>query len=126
MSKHQCFWLNTQGSLVRIKQSMVNCEMSRTDQVTHDSADQYLGMDAIERVVDQEQARRMVGAHTFAWFVPRKPRVSVRVHDAASGERVIGVRYRVMTRPHMQPVPARRVSFGGSLIIDQSNPQVFD
>lgn len=79
-------------------------------------------MDSIERVVDQEQARRMVGAHTFAWFVPRKPRVSVRVHDAASGERVIGVRYRVMAQAHMQPAPARRVSFGGSQIIEE--PQV--
>lgn len=79
-------------------------------------------MDAIERVVDQEQAQRMVGAHTFAWFVPRKPRVSVRVHDAASGERVIGVRYRVMAQAHMQPAPARRVSFGGSRIVEE--PQV--
>ena len=81
-------------------------------------------MDAIERVVDQEQTRRMVGAYTFTWFVPRKPRVSVRVHDAASGERVIGVRYRVMSQPHMRPAPARRVSFGGSQVIDDQDPQV--
>lgn len=81
-------------------------------------------MDAIERVMDQEQTRRMVGAYTFTWFVPRKPRVSVRVHDAASGERVIGVRYRVMSQPHMRPAPARRVSFGGSQVIDDRDPQV--
>lgn len=87
-------------------------------------AEDYLSMDAIERVIDQEQTRRMVGAHTFTWFVPRKPRVSVRVHDAASGERVIGVRYRVMSHAHMQPAPARRVSFGGTQVIHDAVPQV--
>ena len=40
------------------------------------------------------------------------------MHDAASGERVIGIRYRVMTRPHGAVAPQPRVSFGGTLLLD--------
>lgn len=79
---------------------------------------QYLGMDAMERVSDQETMVRLINEHEMSWSVPRKPSVSVRVHDAASGERVIGIRYRVMTRPHGSVAPQPRVSFGGTLIMD--------
>jgi hypothetical protein len=61
---------------------------------------------------------RLVSEHEMHWYVPKKPSVSVRVHDAASGERVIGIRYHVMTRPHGAPVPQHRVSFGGTLVLD--------
>lgn len=78
----------------------------------------YLGMDAMERVSDQQTMVRLVSEHEMNWYVPKKPSVSVRVHDAASGERVIGIRYRVMTRPHGAAAPQPRVSFGGTLLFD--------
>jgi hypothetical protein len=78
----------------------------------------YLGMDSMERVCDQEQMLRLVDEHEVQWYVPKKPTVSVRVHDAASGERVIGIHYRVMCRPHSAEPPASRVSFGGTLLLD--------
>ena len=78
----------------------------------------YLGMDSMERVCEQEQMLRLTGEHEMRWYVPKKPSVSVRVHDAASGERVIGIRYRVMSRPHTAELPPSRVSFGGTLLLD--------
>ena len=78
----------------------------------------YLGMDAMERVSEQQTMVRLVDKHELNWYVPKKPSVSVRVHDAASGERVIGIRYRVMTRPHGAVAPQPRVSFGGTLLLD--------
>jgi hypothetical protein len=75
-------------------------------------------MDAMERVNEQETMVRLVSKHELNWYAPRKPSISVRVHDAASGERVIGIRYRVMTRPHGAAAPQARVSFGGALMFD--------
>ena len=72
----------------------------------------------MERVSEQQTMVRLVDKHEMNWYVPRKPSISVRVHDAASGERVIGIRYRVMTRPHGAVAPQPRVSFGGTLLLD--------
>jgi hypothetical protein len=79
---------------------------------------EYLPMRDLDHLLDQLQSMRLTGDHVLKWQVPRKPRVDVRVHDAASGERIIGVQFRVMCRPHAALPPHPRVSFGGAKLLD--------
>jgi hypothetical protein len=80
---------------------------------------EFLGLDSIDRVCEQEHTWRLTGEHMVHWNVPRKPRVCVRAHDAASGERIVGVHYRVMMRRHAQRPPGARVSFGGAELLQE-------
>lgn len=80
----------------------------------------FLSIADLDCDVPQQQVVRLTGEHTLAWRVPRKPRVEVRVHDAASGERIIGVQFRVMGRPHAASEVQPRVSFGGAKLLGAS------
>jgi hypothetical protein len=79
---------------------------------------EYLPMSDLDHPLNQLQSVRLTGEHVLEWQVPKKPRVEVRVHDAASGERIIGVQFRVMSRPHAAVQPLPRVSFGGAKLLD--------
>lgn len=72
----------------------------------------YLHMRFLDRVLDQPHTVRLAGSHSLEWQLPRKPKVMVQVHDAASGERVLGVRFRILVQPHAPAVVRPRVSFG--------------
>ena len=75
---------------------------------------QLLAMQFLDHAMEQPRVVRLMSAHTLEWVLPRKPRVEVAAHDAASGERIVGVRFRVMARPHSPRAPRPRVSFGGA------------
>ena len=77
---------------------------------------EYLDMTDLDRVLEQERVVRLAGAHTIEWVIPHKPQIQLRCHDVASGERVVGVQYRVMARPHAARTARPRVSFGGALV----------
>lgn len=72
----------------------------------------YLPLEYMDQLLSQPATVRLVNEHHVKWEVPAKPKVSVRVHDAASGERVHGVQYRIMVRPHVKPDEQARVTFG--------------
>ena len=82
--------------------------------------EQYLDMQYMDRVVEQQSTVRLTDEHTMRWEVPRKPQLAIRVHDAASGERVHGVQYRLMVRHHAPSKPQARVSFGGGITLPRS------
>ena len=73
---------------------------------------EFVHMRHMDRVLEQTHAVRLVAMHTVDWQIPRKPSIALQVHDAASGERVLGVRYRVMVQPHAPPATLPHVSFG--------------
>jgi hypothetical protein len=85
---------------------------------------ELLPMAYLDRLLDQQHVMRLTGVHELEWVVPRKPRIRVCSHDAASGEQVVGVRYRVMTRRHTPAALQPQVSFGGALSIRRARPQV--
>lgn len=59
----------------------------------------YLHLDYLNQAAEQPRTVRLEGQDMLQWVIPRKPRIGVCAHDAASGERVIGVRLRVLAVP---------------------------
>jgi hypothetical protein len=79
---------------------------------------EYLHLEYMAHVMDQLQCLRLTGSHELQWQVPRKPRVLIHVRDATSGERVVGVQYRVMVQPHTPPTAQPRVSLDAARVLD--------
>ena len=61
--------------------------------------DTFLHLDFLDQATEQPRTVRLEGENVLEWVIPQKPRIAICAHDAASGERVIGVRLQVLAVP---------------------------